>query len=369
MKLLSRFILAVFVMIFIWEENARAGEVDAGNSKKLNFSGLLQFQHLYDTNIEQDAEETNNGFRVRRARLQASANLNEWISTKLHIEIRDNSPQLLDAEGKLRFFRQYAVRVGQFKVPVWREELRSTGKLFLIERSKMAAFLEEHNLSSRQIGIEFGGKLQQGMEFAVNYSNGSGKGVKETAGSRKADFTNNGKLFTGRFGMPVGNVMQIAVSGAVNQAGYQEMHADSSGNLLINNKGNIFAIIPDFGIYLPFGLDIEGGFAYGRISKNFLKRDEDQDFLLFDVSGRWKSKLAKPRANLAGADAWEIAAGVTYIEPDQNRSKDETMYFRFGPALYFGSQTRLQVNGEIEKPFAEGADTIFALRSQLSIIF
>ncbi|NIW80878.1 MAG: hypothetical protein GWN16_16070, partial [Calditrichae bacterium] len=83
-------------------------------------------------------------------------------------------------------------RVGQFKVPVWREELRSSGSLLLVERSAAAEFLADLLLSARHVGIEFGGQFQNGVDFAVNYSNGAGEGEREDAGRNKSFSINNG---------------------------------------------------------------------------------------------------------------------------------------------------------------------------------
>lgn len=328
------------------------------NAKSWELTGRVQMQHLINTDINGQAAKTNNGFRMRRVRLQIKTKLSDFVETKFQIEARDNSPRLKDAEGKFKLSTGFHLRFGQFKVPVWREELRSSGKLLLVERSPVAEFLADHKLSARHIGVEFGRTAKDGVSFALNYSNGAGEGGREDAGRTKSDFTNNGKLFSGRLNVPVGQSVQIGVSAAANQVGNTIAATD--------NKGSIAMLAPDIGLY--FGsqekgrVEIEGGAVFGSISADFLGAADRENFTLFDVSGKFVKALREPNRGLAGLDAIEIAAGFSLI----NEMTDLTV-FRFGPAATFGKQTRLQVNAEIENP--DGGDAILQIRSQLTINF
>lgn len=334
-------------------------ELKIKNASVWELQGRVQLQHVYNPDIAGDAEKTNNGFRIRRGRLQISTQLTDFVETKFQIEARDNSPRLKDAEGMLKFANGFYLRFGQFKVPVWREELRSSSKLLLIERSVVAEFLGEYNLSVRHIGVEFGRAAASGVEFAVNLSNGAGEGGREDAGRTKSDFVNNGKLLTGRVNVPVGKVLQLGVSAALNNVGNQIGAAD--------DRGTIRAVAPDFGLYLDAGergkLEIEGGLVAGAAGKVFLQTAEDENFTLFDVTGRYTHKLSHAAGGFAGMDAIELAAGISHID----FGVDDVKAVRFGPAFYFGKQTRLQVNGEIETP--TDGDSTFQLRSQMTFNF
>ncbi len=358
-------IVTGFFLLFF--NQGMSQEVKCSNAKTWDLSGRVQVQHLWDKDIESDAAVTNNGFRIRRGRFQVKSTLSDRVSATFQMEVRDNSPRILDAEGKLKVFGGQFFRLGQFKVPVWREELRSSGKLLLIERSAVAEFLVENYLSARQIGVEFGGKLFNKVEFAVNYSNGAGEGGREDAGRKKfsSDYDsltiNNGKLYTARINIPLAEAFQLGVSGVLNQRG-NEVSA-----IGFDKMGNVTAIAPDFGIYLPVGFDVEGGVVLGSISKNLSGLTDNQDFFLFDVTGRIKSNLKNPVVSLAGLDAWEFAAGFSYVEPDKDLKDDELQVIRFGPAVYFGKHARVQVNGEIEDNAI--SDATFKVRSQLTINF
>jgi len=153
----------------------------------------------------------------------------------------------------------------------------------MVEQSAAAEFLVDTYLSARHVGIEFGGKFQNKVAFAMNYSNGAGEGGREDAGRTKSDVINNGKLIPARINVPVGQVIEIGVSYALNKLGRKQ------GSL--NDTGNVYAIAPDFGIYLPSNIDIEGGMAIGSISKDFAGGENDEGFFLetFEkvVSFKW----------------------------------------------------------------------------------
>lgn len=374
MKYLSNVLMIAFLIVYLSGNKSNAQDLKASNAVSWSVSGRVQLQHLYNTETESDAPETNNGFRIRRGRLQVKSKLTDWVSAKFQIEVRDNNPRLKDAEGKLKLFDNFFVRLGQFKIPIWREELRSSGKLLLVERSAVAGFLEKNNLSARHVGAEFGGKIANGVTFAINYSNGAGEGGREDAGQDKFieeddttfisnDKINNGKLITGRINVPVGNTLEISLSGALNQLG------NEIADLGSDTKGNVYVFAPDFGLYLPNGVDVEGGISIGNIDKELTGSVEDTKFTLVDITGRWKTSLTQPIEQLAGLDQVELAFGISYIEPDSDKNDDELVVFRFGPTVYFGKKSRLQLNGEIEDFAAAGTDTVFKIRTQLTINF
>jgi hypothetical protein len=365
MKIIQKLIF-IFAMILVsnW---VNAQEVRSKNSLKLDLAGRVQLQHVYNDNLSSADSITSHGFRMRRVRVQLDAKITDFLLSKIQIEVRDNSPRLKDAEGKLLLFNNYYFRFGQFKVPVWREEfLRSSGDLILVERSTAAEFLLINLLSARQIGIEAGGNLSSKFSFALNYSNGSGEGMSEIEklvilqGHTLSPDINNGKMLTGRVDISLNKKVQLGLSGAVNQLGSR---VDT-----LNNKGKNTVLAPDFGIYLPAGFDMEGGIAFGSISKSFIKALENQDYLIADITGRWKKMFTSPLNQWGGMSGFEIAAGVFYINIDSNELGERNSY-RFGPALYFAKKTRLQTNLEIVDPVVKEEDMFWRIRSQFTLNF
>lgn len=355
--------LLSLVLFFFINHTLLADDIEIKNAKKWSFSGRVQMQHLYDSNTDADAGRTNQGFRMRRVRLQTSVNMTDFVSGKIQFDIRDNVPVLKDAEGEIKLFGEGYFRFGQFKVPVWREEFkRSSGKLLLVERSAVAGFLDGMLLSARHVGVEIGGDLGKKAEFAINYSNGAGEGERETAGSSKSDDINNGKMFAGRLDVELSDAIEIGISAVSNTLG-NEIAVDS-----LDNTGAVTAIAPDFGFYLKdAGLDIEGGAVFGSVSKDFIGTADNTSFMLLDFTGRWMKKLASANENFGGMNGIGFAAGFSFIDPNGDVEKDEASYVRFGPEFYFGKNTRIQLNGEIEMPAAEGADSIFKIRSQFTV--
>jgi hypothetical protein len=358
------FIACLFV------QNSSAQDVKAKNTIDLEFSGRIQLQHYYNNRLSTADSLTFHGFRIRRGRFQVNAKLTSFLSAKLQVEARDNSPRLKDAEATLKLFQNYYFRFGQFKVPVWREEyLRSSSDLILVERSSASAFLILNLLSGRQIGVELGGNLISKLSFALNYSNGSGEGnseieivtlLRDEDQSELLLTRNNGKMYTGRLDFAASERVRLGVSGGVNYVGNE---VDT-----LSNKGENTIIAPDFGVYLPSGFDLEGALAFGNISKSFIEEAENKNYVVMDLTGRWKKMFKSTLDNWGGLSGFEMAAGISYIDIESNELNQRNSY-RFGPAAYFGKKTRLQVNAEIVEPAEKNEDVFWRIRSQFTVNF
>ncbi|MDZ7266700.1 MAG: OprO/OprP family phosphate-selective porin [candidate division KSB1 bacterium] len=342
-------------------------EVKSRHAESWELAGSIQLQHLYNPDFTGDSRVTDNGFRMRRGRLSARGRLNAFVDATMQIEVRDNSPRLKDAEGRIKLANSFYLRFGQFKVPVWREELRSSTNLLLIERSAAAEFLVVNNFSARQIGLEFGRRPERGLQIALNISNGAGEGIREDAGRPKSDFVNNGKLLTGRLNLPLGERVHIGVSAAANRV--TRLTQTAGGNVTVAGMQTLLA--PDVGLYLHHDkktqFDLEGGVGVGKLARE-VAGGSAAKFLLADLSGRWLARLSHPLAGLGGLDALELAASVCYLEPD-DRQDNEFIGVRFGPAIHFGRSSRLQINGEWDKPLQTGGQSVLQVRSQINFIF
>lgn len=352
--------LMIAVLMVFLGTSADAQEVKASKAKSWSLSGRVQLQHVYNTSVDSDASRTNNGFRVRRTRIQTKAKFTEYVSAKIQFDIRDNSPRLKDAEGKIKLFnKKAALRFGQFKAPVWREEFkRSSGSLMLVERSAAAEFLADSYLSARHVGVELNAELGESFSAAINYSNGAGEGFRED-GRGKSETINNGKMIAARLDGKFGKTLQVGVSYASNTLGTNEAGMDETGPATV--------IAPDFGVYLGNGLDIEGGLAIGSFDQMLTGSAEDISFMVYDVTAQWKSKLATPSDALGGMDAIGLALGFSGIDGNTDVDDNEATVLRFGPVFYFGKRTRLQINGESTSFSAEGVDSDFTIRSQFTV--
>jgi hypothetical protein len=354
----------LWLSVFIILPGLSAQEVKTKNSMGLDLSGRVQLQHVYNDNLASADSISSHGFRMRRVRVQLEAKITDFLLSKIQIEVRDNSPRLKDAEGKLQLFNKYYFRFGQFKVPVWREEfIRSSGDLILVERSAAAEFLLLNLLSARHIGTEIGGTPSSKISLVLNYSNGSGEGISEIerqilVGGKLLTDANRGKMWSGRIDLSLDKRFQLGLSGVINYLGSR---VDS-----LSNEGENMVVAPDFGIYLPAGFDLEGGLAAGTLSKSFVKTLDDSNFLLADLTGRWKKIFDRPYNQWGGLLGFELALGFSYIDCEVN-GLEERNSFRFGPALYFSKKTRLQSNFELVNPPVEQQALFWRIRSQFTV--
>jgi len=323
----------------------------------LDLSGKFQLQHLYAPDNSSDGNETVQGFRIRRARLKVKAKPAERIGITIQIDPLSSKEHLKDALGSLKVTDKLTLRFGQFKVPVWREELRSSSKLFLVERGEAAGFLKDLKLSGRHIGLEAGLSLGD-LSFVFNVSNGAGAGGREDAGREESDFVNSGKLFTGRGRYEATKQLEVGISGAFNQVGAADLFND--------NRGNILMVAPDFNLELGT-LELEGGMAIGTLDASFLEQTDNQRFLLSELAAIWRTKL--PNAKEGLLDSVEVGCGVTRVDPDLSIAEDDLLVLRLGPSVVLNKKVRLQVNGELELPSDPAEENTYAVRSQMAFVF
>ncbi len=331
-----------------------AGDTEAKNSETLKFSGRIQLQHAHDFTSE-DSTETKDGFRMRRGRIQMDAQVNDFISAKFQIEVRDKSPQLVDALAKMKVSDEVTLKLGQFHAPVWREELRSSGSLLLVERSEAANMLIDNGVSGRQLGVGLAVEVTEEIDVELNVANGAGMGVKETPGSTIAKFVNDGKMLSGR------------VSGSFDDFGVAVSYAQNAyGSEELVNDGTNSVIAPDFNLNLLDGnLEIEGGLALGTnaYGDRVGTAPDDISWMVWDLTAKLVYMLDEP-CSVAGLNGYEFAVGVTGLDQNTDVDNDEMMILRGGPAFLFGPKTRIQINAELTMPALDGVDDMFTLRTQ-----
>lgn len=331
-----------------------AGDTEAKNSETLKFSGRIQLQHAHDFTSE-DSTETKDGFRMRRGRIQMDATVNEWVSAKIQVEIRDNNPQLLDALAKVKVAEDVTLKLGQFYVPVWREELRSSGDLILVERSDAANMLINENVSGRQIGVGVVVGLTEEIDVELNVANGAGVGTRETPGRPVSGFVNDAKMLSGRVNGAFGDV-EVGLSAVTNTSGAEDLGNDITNSL----------IAPDFNVSLLDGaLELEGGLGLGSAAFGDGEGESPADvsWMVWDLTGRLVGHFDSP-CSFGGLDGYEFAFGLTSLDPNTDVDDNEVMIIRGGPALLFGPKVRLQVNAEVELPALDALESTFTLRTQ-----
>lgn len=117
----------------------------SGDGYRLNIYGLLQVRYVFNSRDDRpqntffNNDETEQGFQIRRAKVGFSGDINkDWffnIRTSWD-EVGDDSGAALDyAFGGYKFANGVRTTVGQFKLPLLREELVSDAKQLAADRS------------------------------------------------------------------------------------------------------------------------------------------------------------------------------------------------------------------------------------------
>jgi phosphate-selective porin len=136
-----------------------------------------------------------NCFDIRRARIDLKGFVTPIFSYRLQADLVDK-PKMIDAYGEIKLADYFSITAGQFKIPFSMENLTSSNKLEMIDRSQVVEALVARskdvigNQNGRDIGIQVGGsflkiKDMPVIEYRLGIFNGSGINVADTANNAK----------------------------------------------------------------------------------------------------------------------------------------------------------------------------------------
>jgi len=159
-------------------------------SRFIQLSGYTQLRY-----VQMEESGKKSGFDIRRARLDDKGSVTPYFAYRLQTEFADK-PKILDAYGEIRIAEYFTITAGQFKIPFSMENLASSNKLEMIDRSQVVEALVARgkdvigNQNGRDIGIQIGGGMlkQNGVpviEYRLGIFNGSGINLADTANSAK----------------------------------------------------------------------------------------------------------------------------------------------------------------------------------------
>jgi phosphate-selective porin OprO and OprP len=159
-------------------------------SRLINFSGYTQLRY-----VQMEEKGKRSGFDIRRARLDIKGSISPYFSYRLQTEFADK-PKILDATGEIKLSDYFVITAGQFKVPFSMENLASSNKLEMIDRSQVVEAMVARgkdvigNQNGRDIGIQVGGGFLKKngiplIEYRLAVFNGSGINIADTANSAK----------------------------------------------------------------------------------------------------------------------------------------------------------------------------------------
>jgi phosphate-selective porin OprO and OprP len=160
-------------------------------AKKITIAGYTQVRY-------QALEETGkiDGFDIRRARLDIKGNISPFWGYRVQFDLA-GTPKLIDAYAELKLNDQFNFTIGQAKIPFSLENLTSSNKLELIDRSQAVEALVARgkdvggNQNGRDIGIQLGGTIlkvkdRPVLDYRLGVYNGSG--INTTDNNEKKDY-------------------------------------------------------------------------------------------------------------------------------------------------------------------------------------
>jgi phosphate-selective porin OprO and OprP len=158
--------------------------------RQMQLSGYTLFRYQW-----LDEKGKNDGFDIRRARLDLKGSLTPFFAYRLQTEFADK-PKLIDAYAEIKLVDFLIITVGQFKIPFSMENLASASKFEMIDKSQVVEALVARskdvigNQNGRDIGIQASGTIMKFrgspfIEYRIGIFNGSGINVADTANEAK----------------------------------------------------------------------------------------------------------------------------------------------------------------------------------------
>ena len=190
----------------------------ADGQHKIEFHGRIHFDmRAYEegsrnldsnrSNASPTRSDLLTNFRLRRARLGVDATFFKYLDFKVEGDFGEQGTPfiLTDGYGELKYWPEFRIRGGQFKVPFSFEELTSSRFIDFVERSVINNLVPARDVGAMVHGSLFGGMV----EYGAGIFNGTGQNNFETNDSK--DFA--GRLLVRPFslmGIPALQKLHIA---------------------------------------------------------------------------------------------------------------------------------------------------------------
>jgi phosphate-selective porin OprO/OprP len=159
-------------------------------ARQMTLSGYTQIRYQQlDEKLKRD------GFDIRRARIDLKGALTPFLSYRLQTEFADRA-KIIDAYAEVKVKDYLIITAGQFKIPLSLENLTSSNKLEMIDRSMVVEALVARgrdvigNQNGRDIGLQLSGTVLKlnnlpFLDYRIGVFNGSGIMVGDTANESK----------------------------------------------------------------------------------------------------------------------------------------------------------------------------------------
>lgn len=313
-------------------------------TKKITLAGYTQIRY-------QALEETGkiDGFDIRRARIDFKGNLSPYWGYRVQLDLA-GTPKLIDAYAELKVNDYFNFTVGQAKIPFSLENLTSSPKLDLIDRSQVVEALTARgkdvggNQNGRDIGILLSGTiLQLNYRPVVDYR----LGIYNGAGINVAD-NNENKDIAAR--LIVHPVLGLDISAALYD-GTRFVPEVKTGTVVTTPSKNVARD------RLGFDLSYDKN-NFSLRSEYISGKDDQTDREGYYILGGYYFFEKK----------FQLLAKYDFYDADKAKADDASTWIVFGANYNFNVNTRLQFNYSIKQEEGTSINNNFA-NVQLQIGF
>jgi phosphate-selective porin len=313
-------------------------------AKKITFAGYTQIRY-------QALEETGkiDGFDIRRARVDLKGSISPYWGYRLQFDLA-GTPKLIDAYAELKVNDYLNITFGQAKIPFSLENLTSSTKLELIDRSQVVEALTARgkdvggNQNGRDIGILLGGALLKWKDRpVVDYRLGvyNGSGINTTDKDEEKDYAARLIFYP---------VTGLVFSGALYN-GSRFVPEVKTGTVVTTPSKTVNR--DRFGFDLSYDLknfSLRSEYIYGK--------DDQTEREGYYVLGGYYLLQKKV----------QLVAKYDFYDADKAKVDDASTWVVLGANYNFNTNTKLQVNYSIKQEEVRSIDNNFA-NVQLQIGF
>jgi phosphate-selective porin OprO/OprP len=312
----------------------KAYPINAG--KKITIAGYNQVRY-------QALEETGkiDGFDIRRARLDVKGNISPYWSYRVQFDLA-GTPKLIDAYAELKLNDQFNFTIGQAKIPFSLENLTSSNKLELIDRSQAVEALVARgkdvggNQNGRDIGIQLGGTIlkvkdRPVLDYRLGVYNGSGINAADL--NEKKDFASR---------LIVHPVVGLDISAALYN-GSRFVPEVKTGTVVTSPSKNVDRNRYGFDLnYDLKDLAVRGEYIHGT--------DDliDREGYYFQAGYYFLQKKL------------QLIAKYDFYDTDKAKADNASTWYVFGANYNFNTNVRLQANYTVKQEEGTSIDNNFA---------
>lgn len=303
-------------------------------AKKISLSGYTQIRY-------QSLRETGkiDGFDIRRARLDVKGVISPYWSYRVQFDLA-GTPKLIDAYAELKLNDYFNFTIGQAKIPFSIENLASSYKLDLIDRSQVVEALVARgkdvggNQNGRDIGVQLGGTIlkvkdRPVVDYRLGIFNGKGVNVADD---------NNDKDYAAR--LILHPVSGLDISGALYN-GTRFVPAVTTGTNPTPSKN----VNRD-----RYGFDLSYTLKNLTLSSEYIHGKDDQT--------NREGYYVKAGYYLL-PKIFQLVAKYDFYDSDLSKVSNASTWYVFGANYFFTSNALLQVNYTVKQEQGTSIDNNF----------